>query len=354
MEHVCWRYKLLIVVLCLASTSLEAESQRDCNAAGRIADFRKWAAEHKLPPWQEHDKMESLLKELLLCMNRHGADKMNKRVGCALEGMNLKVNDVVLVGNGGSLVDRPLGPDIDRFPEVMRFNNVKTRGFEPMVGTRTTILFLGSLSEVCRCDHTQKKQFNMSVASCCTDADMLKFWGEVYRPEKEGRASAGGKNNKNPAPPARPIKVIIAGTYVPAFVLTSPHAPRTVRDLEGVWRFMPWPSGALANKVLDKLSRAFPGLTTRFDKKTTLRNGMYAIMLLLECGIRPTLAGFDVGRNPAGYMHHYYPRPEEPAARLTGQEAAKAREVHQHRYHNFDKEEQVLQELLADNLIKLL
>lgn len=46
--------------------------------------------------------------------------------------------EIVLVGNGRSLLDRPgLGPRIDAFPVVVRFNNFVTAGFEPFVGGKT-------------------------------------------------------------------------------------------------------------------------------------------------------------------------------------------------------------------------
>lgn len=46
--------------------------------------------------------------------------------------------DVVLVGNGPGLLRAPLGPAIDRFSEVVRFNDWVTAGFERHTGERVT------------------------------------------------------------------------------------------------------------------------------------------------------------------------------------------------------------------------
>jgi hypothetical protein len=45
----------------------------------------------------------------------------------------------ILIGNGGSLLDRPRGKLIDTFDTVVRFNNFKLAGFEAFTGTKTTI-----------------------------------------------------------------------------------------------------------------------------------------------------------------------------------------------------------------------
>ncbi len=46
--------------------------------------------------------------------------------------------EIVLVGNGRSLLSREgLGPAIDAFDRVVRFNNFQTEGFETFVGART-------------------------------------------------------------------------------------------------------------------------------------------------------------------------------------------------------------------------
>lgn len=47
--------------------------------------------------------------------------------------------DIILVGNGPSAVSWEAGEIIDACPEVARFNNFVTEGFEKFVGTKTTV-----------------------------------------------------------------------------------------------------------------------------------------------------------------------------------------------------------------------
>lgn len=46
---------------------------------------------------------------------------------------------VLMIGNGPGAVARPMGPVVDAFDEVVRFNNYKIEGFERQVGTKTTL-----------------------------------------------------------------------------------------------------------------------------------------------------------------------------------------------------------------------
>jgi len=45
---------------------------------------------------------------------------------------------VVIIGNGPSLIGKGLGPKIDSFPNIIRINKFRTKGFENDVGSRTT------------------------------------------------------------------------------------------------------------------------------------------------------------------------------------------------------------------------
>ncbi len=49
------------------------------------------------------------------------------------------VTAIVIVGNGPSLLGRGLGPRIDEFEEIVRFNGYQLANHERDVGTRTTI-----------------------------------------------------------------------------------------------------------------------------------------------------------------------------------------------------------------------
>ena len=46
---------------------------------------------------------------------------------------------IILVGNGSILKNQKLGHKIDEFDEIIRINDWKTRGFEDIAGTKTTI-----------------------------------------------------------------------------------------------------------------------------------------------------------------------------------------------------------------------
>ena len=46
---------------------------------------------------------------------------------------------IALIGNGPSALDEPLGPHIDTFDEVIRFNAYRTTAFEDRIGSKTTI-----------------------------------------------------------------------------------------------------------------------------------------------------------------------------------------------------------------------
>lgn len=55
--------------------------------------------------------------------------------------MDIDFNLPVLVGNGMSAVQYILGPTIDRFETVCRFNEFEIEGYETFVGTKTDIWF---------------------------------------------------------------------------------------------------------------------------------------------------------------------------------------------------------------------
>ncbi len=49
--------------------------------------------------------------------------------------------DIILIGNGPSLLDKKNGEEIDSFNNVVRFNNYKIDSFESYVGKKTDIWF---------------------------------------------------------------------------------------------------------------------------------------------------------------------------------------------------------------------
>merc|ERR550532_1210855 len=52
-----------------------------------------------------------------------------------------------LVGSSGRLLDHKYGAEIDKADIVMRFNYAPVQGYEQYVGSKTTILAVGQVSE---------------------------------------------------------------------------------------------------------------------------------------------------------------------------------------------------------------
>jgi hypothetical protein len=48
--------------------------------------------------------------------------------------------DTLIIGNGPSVLDYKYGDLIDKFPNVVRFNNFTTKGYQHLIGSKTTIL----------------------------------------------------------------------------------------------------------------------------------------------------------------------------------------------------------------------
>ncbi len=63
--------------------------------------------------------------------------------------------EVILVGNGTSILDAANGSKIDLFPCVVRFNNCKLRGLESFTGTRTDVWFT-----VMKCCHRKIEELS--------------------------------------------------------------------------------------------------------------------------------------------------------------------------------------------------
>lgn len=55
---------------------------------------------------------------------------------------------ILIVGNGSSVLDQPLGSQIDAFDHVVRFNSFKTKGLEEWTGSRTDTWFTCNLHHI--------------------------------------------------------------------------------------------------------------------------------------------------------------------------------------------------------------
>lgn len=50
-------------------------------------------------------------------------------------------SEIIIVGNGTSVLDRKLGDKIDQYTDVVRFNGFDIKGFESHIGSKSTIWF---------------------------------------------------------------------------------------------------------------------------------------------------------------------------------------------------------------------
>jgi hypothetical protein len=121
---------------------------------------------------------------------------------------------VILVGNGPSVLDQRLGPTVDDFDIVVRFNNYQIEGYEAHVGTRTDFWFT--------VDHRQARQLS---------SHNLK---RVYWWRRGGLAF--GK---------------IRRTF-PDAILIDPDTYREIDEVSGISNYHKWSTGAIAAHVLLK------------------------------------------------------------------------------------------------------
>mgnify|MGYP003117239174 CR=1 FL=1 len=79
---------------------------------------------------------------------------------------------VLLVGNGSSVTEYEAGPVIDSFDVVARFNRFKIKGFEPMVGTKTTDWITVD---------SGTQWFNGKVEECyASDPEVISTFNNIY------------------------------------------------------------------------------------------------------------------------------------------------------------------------------
>ena len=56
----------------------------------------------------------------------------------------MKNNSIVIIGNGESILKNKFGKKINLFKDIIRINNFITKGYEPFIGSKTTIWFNGA------------------------------------------------------------------------------------------------------------------------------------------------------------------------------------------------------------------
>ena len=50
------------------------------------------------------------------------------------------MSNIILVGNGPSILENEFGSKIDQFDKVVRFNNFEVEGYEKYVGSKCSVL----------------------------------------------------------------------------------------------------------------------------------------------------------------------------------------------------------------------
>jgi len=56
----------------------------------------------------------------------------------------MKNNSIIIIGNGESILKNKFGKKINLFKDIIRINNFITKGYEPFIGSKTTIWFNGA------------------------------------------------------------------------------------------------------------------------------------------------------------------------------------------------------------------
>lgn len=70
------------------------------------------------------------------------------------------MNNIIVIGNGSSVLDYKLQSEIDQFDHVARFNDFKIEGYESHIGTKTTIW---ARSNSNRTKHRDTKSFQKII-----------------------------------------------------------------------------------------------------------------------------------------------------------------------------------------------
>ena len=84
------------------------------------------------------------------------------------------MKNIILVGNGPSVLQKNMGKEIDSYDCVVRFNNFETQGFEESVGTKCSILARRSCDDVNLWPEEMFEQVLCFVTYCKWTAGMIK------------------------------------------------------------------------------------------------------------------------------------------------------------------------------------
>lgn len=87
------------------------------------------------------------------------------------------MRDIILVGNGSSLLERKMGTVIDSYKKIVRFNSFTTKGFEDHVGSKTNVWFTVNRKHINKIYDFDEVLFHSwaKEENCLLYADFLKF-----------------------------------------------------------------------------------------------------------------------------------------------------------------------------------
>lgn len=86
------------------------------------------------------------------------------------------MRDIILVGNGSTMLERKMGLEIDAHDKVVRFNSFKIKGYEDYVGTKTNVWFTVNKAHINRVYDFDEVLFHSwaSEESCLLYEDFLR------------------------------------------------------------------------------------------------------------------------------------------------------------------------------------
>ena len=87
------------------------------------------------------------------------------------------MKEIILVGNGSSMLDKKNSYEIDSYKKVVRFNSFKIKGYEDYVGTKTNIWFTVNKAHIDRIHDFDEVIFHSwaSEENCDLYKDFLKY-----------------------------------------------------------------------------------------------------------------------------------------------------------------------------------
>ena len=197
-------------------------------------------------------------------------------------------SSIILVGSSPDILKNELGHKIDSFSNVVRFNDVKVKGFEKNIGTKTTLLVMNSAA------------FDSS----------RKSYDKIFGKDHTNYDIKNKLNNINIL--TYPIRQVIK----PKLTLQQKKELFNIHESNDIFVFWkPFTNGIKNEDLLSfikngtfklpypKNDNIIPDL--KYGNKKKLSLGITFILILVHNGIRPTITGFTLNNN-IKKMDDYY------------------------------------------------